>query len=513
MAKKEASYSKKTDTHAEHKHLFGSGGKSDFILNMTPESTRKLCGIYSMIAMLLIAIASVPYYISKAVGIGSTYLMLRTDTNDTTIFLISTLLIAAGFIGMLIFLITCVKKEVSLANNKALLLFAGIIISAVISTLSSNDVNSALYGYLDRADGLISLIGYIGFFTIGICLTSEEWRRRASGVIIGIGTVNALMGILQSIPALAKWIPSYYNFLFLGYKSDIGYAEFFNAYGSYDASYAADGFACSPFALGALLTISCAFALSRAAYTDKLSTRLICLVCTGIMSGAAVVTQVLPAMLGVGCVIVITLIIAIVDCAKSKAKSKGQIVSAILALVTAGAVFAGVFFTDNFRMSDEQVIFTDSFERLGIAFDSHSAHADNIYSTLWYEGGLTFQKAPVFGVGPDNWGTMYNHGEGMETDRTYNEFLDTAIQRGSVGLLFFIAAMIATLIKACRLLARAIGGKAERAVAIGSFTAFVCYMIQAFFNTTSICSTPFFYLTVGLIWSYEAKGKSERKKK
>lgn len=511
MAKKAASYSAKSDKHAQHKHLFGSGGKSDFILNMTAEKTRKLCGVYSIIAMLLLALSSVPYYISKAVGVGNNYMMLRTETNQTTVFLISTLLIAAGFIGALIFMIACVKKEIVLSRNKAILLIVGLLIAAVISTFSAADVNAAIYGYLDRAEGLISLIGYIGFFAIGFCLTDEVWRKRASAALIAIGTVNAVMGILQSIPALAKWIPSYYNFLFLGYKSDVGFAEYFNAYGAYEASYAADGFMCSPFALGALLTLSCAFALGRAAYTDKMSTRIICLVCTGLMSGAAIVTQVFPALLGVGCVIVVSLIAAIVSCAKNK-KGKAQVITAVLALITAGAAFAGIYFTDNLRMSTEQVIFTDSFERLGIAYDSHSVHEDNIYPTLWYEGMLTFESSPVIGVGPDNWVTMWNHGEGMETDRTYNEFIDIAISRGLLGLVFYAALIIATLIKAIKMLKAASGGNAEKAAAIGVFTAFICYTIQSFFNTSSICSTPFFYLTIGFIWSYGASGKLSNKK-
>ena len=358
MAKNSAKTSAEK-TGKSKKHILGSGDKSDFIVNMTPEQTRKLCGVYSMIAMILMALSSVPYYISKAIGFGSSYMMLRTENNDTTIFVISTMLIATGFIGMVIFLIACMKNEVMVKRNKAMIIFVGIIISAAISALTSYDVNSGLNGYLDRAEGLISIIGYIGFFTIGICLTDEKWRRNASGTIIGIGTVNAVMGILQSIPALGKVIPSYYNFLFLGYKSEVRFAEYFNAYGAYDASYAADGLTCSPFALGALLTVAAAFAVNRAIYTESSAARVICLICTGIMSGAAVVTQTFPAMLGVGCVLVVSLIVSIAD---SK-KNKGQVVSAVLSLVTAGVIAAGVCITDNFRMSNEQIIFTDSVER------------------------------------------------------------------------------------------------------------------------------------------------------
>ena len=49
----------------EKKHLFGSTEKSDFILNMTEQGTKKLCGIYCMIAMLVVALAAIPYYLTK----------------------------------------------------------------------------------------------------------------------------------------------------------------------------------------------------------------------------------------------------------------------------------------------------------------------------------------------------------------------------------------------------------------------------------------------------------------
>ena len=65
MEKQSASYSAKSDKHDEHKHLFGSGGKSDFIINMPPEGAQKLCGIYAVIAMILLALSSVPYYLAK----------------------------------------------------------------------------------------------------------------------------------------------------------------------------------------------------------------------------------------------------------------------------------------------------------------------------------------------------------------------------------------------------------------------------------------------------------------
>lgn len=514
MAKKGATYSAKSDRHAEHKHLFGSGGKSDFIINMTAQGAQKLCGVYSIIAILLVALSSIPYYIAKAVESGDEYNMLNSADGQTLAFLIMTLLVAAGFIGMLVFMVACVKKEVAVGKNKALWLFAGVLISALISTLAADDIGTAFFGYLDRAEGFITIIGYIGFFAVGMTLTNAIYRRRAANTVVVIGSANALMGILQSIPALAKWIPSYYNYLFIDYINNVSKAEYFNRYAGYDASYAADGFTCSPFALGALLTIAFALALNNAAY-GKFIGRVLNTAACALMAGAAIATQTFPAMLGIAVVLLTAFILAIIGAVKEKQADteseggekfgKAPVLMVLLCGVISAAIFGGIFATDNFRMRNEHIMYTDSFERLGIAYGAHSAHEDGIYPTLWYEGALTFENSPIIGVGPDNWATMWNSGEGMEIDRTYNEYLDTAVTRGVLGLAFYAAVIIVTLIKAARIFRRTFG-KADK-LAAGLFTAFLAYAVQAFFNISALCSTPFFYLVIGIIWSYDAKGR------
>ena len=518
MAKKEVTYSAKTDKHDEHKHLFGSTGNSDFIINMTPEGAKKLAGIYSVIAIIMIGIAAIPYYLGKQFGTPNPMLMLQTDMNQGLVILIMTAVVMAGFIGALIFMITCVKKEVIIEKNRGLLIFAAILVVAVISTIASADPMTSVFGYLDRAEGLLALIGNVGFFTIGICLTDDKWRRKAGGTLVGVGTVNAVIGILQSIPALAKYIPSYYNYLFVDLRLNIDRAEYFNSYAGYDASYAADGLTCSPFALGAMMTVASAIALDRAAYAEKNSSRIIDLICTGIMFGAAIVTQTVTALIGIGCVIVISLIISLTDRKREgegenakKSFNTAAFVTTVLAAVTCGAIAAGVVLTDNFRLRDEHIMFTDSYERLSIAPYAHSAHTDDIYSTLRYDGWLTFKDHAVFGVGPDCWMTMYADGEGMETDRTYCEYLDIAITRGTVGLVLYIAALVMTFIKAARMLAKAHRGDIDKGTAYGLFTAYTAYLIQAFVNITSLTVTPFFMLTAGIIWSYEAVTGSPKK--
>ncbi len=521
MAKKEKeiTYSNESDRHKQHKHLFNSSSNSDFIINMSAEGARKLCGIYSMIAMTLVALSSVPYYMSRLVNDENAYNILVDTRHVTVAFLIMTLLICSGFLGMLIFLICCVKKEIIIQKNKANIIFVAILVSALISTLAAGDITTGLIGYLDRAEGLVTIVGYIGFYAIGAALTDAKWRRRAAQAVVVIGTVNSVVGMLQGIPALSKYIPSYYNYLFMGYRTKVTFAGYFNAYGAYDPSYAADGFACSPFALGALLTVCCAFALGFACFGESLKRRLLNLAAAGMMTGAAILTQTFPAMLGIGMDLVIMLVFTVIAAFKDKPEGDAKAVGktpafmSVASVVIAAVIAMGITFTGNFRMRNERIMVTDSFERLSIAFDMHSEHEDNIFFTLWSDGFYCFEDNMLIGTGPDNWAKMYNDGDGMEIDRSYNEYLDVAITRGIIGAALYIIMLIITLMKMLRMIKAAFARRegVEYAVAIGAATALMAYMVQAFFNISSNYSTPFFFLTIGVIWSYEAAGRLDVK--
>ena len=490
-------------------HLLGSSDKTDFIVNMTHDGAQKLAGIYSIIAVIVVCLMTLPYYLAKQFGTPNKLLMLQTEQSIPTSMIIMPILIMTGLAGYFVFMIFCIKKEFNLAANKNVWLFAAILLSGLLSAVLSKDPMTCIFGYLERAEGMLTIFGYLGFFMLGICITGEKYRSAAVGAVIGAGTLNAVIGILQSIPALSAYIPSYYNYLYINSRQNVKVAEYFNVYAGYDASFAADGLTCSPFTLGAFMTLSAALAVNRAVYAEKTPKRIICLVCTGLMIGAAVVTQTIPALVGIGCVIVITLVFALTDKktvgdGEKRVANKGAIISAVLAVVMSGAIAAGIVLTDNFRLRDEHIMFTDSLERLSIAPYAHTAHEDDIYSTLWYEGWLCFKDHAVVGVGSDCWMAMYAGGEGMETDRTYNEYLDLALTRGVIGLGLYVAVLAVTFAKAVRMLKAAREGAVNKGVAAGAFTALTAYAVQAFMNTTSHTVTPLFMLVVGIIWSYEA---------
>ena len=83
---------KEVTTNLGKKHLFGSSEKSDFILNMSAESAQKLCGVYSIIAVLVLCVITIPYYFTQNIKYGMDESVNRTlYLNEKFIFFISVL--------------------------------------------------------------------------------------------------------------------------------------------------------------------------------------------------------------------------------------------------------------------------------------------------------------------------------------------------------------------------------------------------------------------------------------
>ena len=145
---------KEVTTNQGKKHLFGSSEKSDFILNMSAESAQKLCGVYSIIAVLVLCVITIPYYFTQNIKYGMDESVNRTlYLNEKFIFFISAAVLAVGFVGFIIFLIANMKKQVELKDNKSLIVPLVVVLLSVVSCLLSADIFTSFYGYLDLAIG------------------------------------------------------------------------------------------------------------------------------------------------------------------------------------------------------------------------------------------------------------------------------------------------------------------------------------------------------------------------
>ncbi len=496
---------KKIENKKETKHLFGTSEKSDFILNMTEESAQKMSGIYSIICVVFLCAMAIPYYFTQNIEYG-----VDEDTsrilylNEKFIFFISTAVLITGFIGFIIFMISCMKRQVLIARNKVLFLPVLILAVTLVSCLASSEIFIAFYGYLDRSEGMLTMIGYWGLFAAGLSVTNADRRLHLSDVFIGFGIFQSLVGILQVIPATAKVVPNYFKDVFYSFKDDgtgLIFDEKQNLFCTRE--YIPTGFVCSPHALAAVLTLTFALAMFGLIYAESKKRMLFCGVGAALMAAVLIMTCTLTGVIGFGAVLLFTLIVAAVKAGKEKVKR--PVAVCLAAMLASGVIFGVLAGTGKFRLMDERLIYHDSFARLSISDIDRNTEGEWIYSYLWENGTYVIEQNPLLGVGPDNWAKMISQ-YALDTDRSYNEFIDIFMTRGVFVLALTCIFYIVTLIKGFRTVKDFIKGEAKASDA--AFTvAVVGYIVQSIFNISSVTSTPYFFLILGLVWSREALGK------
>ncbi len=500
---------KKTE---QRKHLFGTTEKSDFILNMSKEQTYKFCGIYSIIAIGILFLINIPYTIAQHTFDFIDEDNVRKYADDMFANYVSILVIGAGLIGFWFFLVGRMKKEIVIGKNRSLAIIVLVIAVSAWSMFASGNISTAFLGYLDRSEGLLTILAYWGFFAAGMAVTGDKWRLRFTDFIVSIGLFNAVIGILQTVPGLYDILPNKFRDLYLrAGETPMSQNEIYiSGHGIFDKAQPATGLMITPFALAAVMTIVFGLACSGLAFENSGKKKIFYGISALASAAAAVQTKTIVGIIGISAAALTVVIVSIVASAKKK-QHKPLIIALSAIVVTAGCVLA-LILSGASELRDEEIINTDSFYRMSIGTPRNDIE-DWIYPYLWSDGAYVTQQHPITGTGPDNWAEMYNLGCKV-VDRSYNEYLDISMQRGILCLVLYAAFLLVTLKKMCSAAGQHF--KDEKAVCwvpLGLLAAMTGYLVQAFFNSGSNYSSPYFFILCGIGWSYFAAGKISSAKK
>ena len=510
---------KKEDTpNKGHKHLFGSSEKSDFILNMTADGAQKMCGVYIILAVIITALAAIPAYFTQTVEEytledGSVHYL-----SENFIFYAGAAVMLLGFVGYLIFMIACSKKQVVLKDNKALFAPLAVMLLSAASCITSLNLYTAVLGYLGRHEGIITILGYFGLFAVAFAVHSANRKIRIMDLVVGTGFVQAAVGILQAVPATSSAMKNFFEYLYVGPGTDPSFYSLNDAAyydggisqitGIYTHSRAASGFVTSPFALAAVLAVAFACAAAGAAFDENKKRRVLYTIAAPVIAAAACLTRVKPAVIGIIAAAVIVLVLAVIGAVKKKERS--AVVFAVIIMAVSGACGGILFGTGAADFRDEQVIFTDGFVMRSITYFGREDTEKDIYTYLRDDGMYVAQQNPMLGTGPDNLSYEYS-ACGTITDRFYNEYVDLAASRGIPCLIAYGIFLLVSVVKMAKGIKRFIGGETDWTVCAAS-AAVLCYLIQAFFNTSWVNSTLYLYIMLGLVWSGAGVLKSEKSK-
>ena len=509
-----------------HKHLFGSTEKSDFILNMDFNGAQKMCSRFCMIAIAVITLMLIPAYYTQTVETYTENEDIPRYLSDNFIFYAASMVMLAGGIGYLVFHIAKQKGLVDIKGNKLLTVPLICLLTTLISSLavgSSFRMRDAILGYIGRHDGFLMTFGCFGLFAAAAALSDSTRKKQLSDMIVGVGAFQSLVGILEAVPATSGAFCNFFEKLLvraLYNNADPSLGEFnitpeesILNFGVYIKGRASSGFLTSPHALAVIIAVAFPLALAGTAFDKSKKRRILYCIAAPIMAAAACLAKIWAGAVCIAAAAFFVTIFAIIKAAKGDKAALAVLIPAACSGIAAGVLFG----TGTAKFEDEKIIFTDSYvnRMIGIQcrYDYLNGISDpasdnrSIYEYLLGDGENLIAESPVIGIGPDN-APYFMTKMDLSTDRAYNEYIDTAAQKGILTLIFYGAFLLITVIKGFKLLGKFISGECDW-VSAAALAAVLTYMAQAWFNTTWFSATYMFFIAAGLCWDLSRKGKAK----
>lgn len=483
---------------------------SNFIVDMKLKTLHRLYFIFFAIFLAAMSIAAARYYI---IGDGAMY-----DAPQVLTYM--------GYGGIILFLIAFLKKEIQFKSNFGYPLVAGIVVLSALSAAFAIDRFTASYGNKGRYEGLLSIIGYAGIFLAASLMYDKKYKKYILDIIILFTSLQSVLGILQSIPALGDIIPSFYK----------------NARGNF-LPYVANGVTGSPVFLGALLTIAVGISVVGAIHDRTKARKILYTLATILFVITAFFTNVIQSLIGISAVFIT---VGIIEWKNKKKNSSAKFFresfgSFIFILFITAITTATMLISGQARLQDKEIIYQDSFDRAYVTGSIDFKSDKNIYLHMAGEGIGILKHSPLLGTGPDCLtlelyttiqdnaaqssdgvltGDLSSYTEQDEVtklflmptgsiDRPYNEYLYIAMSRGIPCLLVYLAFLIFSLKKG---FAKTISFYQDKEswLSVAVTVGVVGYCVQAFVSMSDINVAPYFWLALGFIWTRSDKQAVEQ---
>lgn len=491
------------------KTIFHTTEKSNFILNMDLDKYRAFC--VKLIAALLIAVAfsqmvfqlSAPHVLDFSSMIaeggfgGFLALMAVVFRSVATFFSIF------GVFTLIAMVIGMMRMQFSKSTAVPYGITLAMLLWALISVFHSFSIRDALFGQDGRDEGWIAMWFYASLLYLGSMLRRKENLCRMMNVVMGIGLVQCLWGLIQSLPVD---FPNEYSF--------IGPLL-------YENLHLPSGLTDSPITYAMLLSMLLCIAIPAAICSKEKKQRVFALVSAGFSMLMLLKTQTIASLIGAACAMLLAVVLFVVH--HKKAVGKAWLVPTVLAcsLAVSGV---WVYFTpsingvyknpnnqqiDNgFALYDGGIVWDDGFYRLSTAspynpireHDFEIEDAGSVLSYAWSEGVRAIKKYPVLGTGPDSFWymqlrqsmTLGSNVNGV--DRPYNDFLFIAATRGILSLVLYLTLLVVCLLRGFRY-----RKETGSWVYLSAAFAVIAYTATSMVGISVLTVTPLLWVMLGIL--------------
>lgn len=507
----------------EHKLLFKSSEKSNFILNMSDEDLKNiimkillsLC--IFMPVMCIIAEYSDSYFFEFTP-------MLRI--------LPMTLMYIIGVISIVLLIVGFLKKKFD-ASNKFALIIGGImvllgIISVILSyasklplyNLSPSELKDAfeqtgspekygttfrapLMGSMTRNDGFLNLLFYIMLFAVAGIITKTEKIIKFFDFFIGFVLIQCAWAVLQMLGVVTNY---YENLMVLGVLNVS----------------LPSGLSGSPMAFSLTLAMGLGISLGGACFDiNSKKRRTIYTISACIFAFFSLVSVNIAGIIGMAVVFTLILTITIVKFVRSKDKKGFSSIFLKLGAVVVATSFAMLItLLRNNPLYDPALIYQESFSKLGgIGMYDFSLRRfevtdiDSTYSYIWGLALKVIKDSPIFGVGPECFiltqlTNMFDDTQVDTMDRPYNDYLYMAVSYGIPFVIAFITMVVFSVKRAAKSFSASVSSKEDGWIFLSLVLALLGFAFASIFSTVNVAVAPFFWIFAGI-----ACGKLTAKKR
>ena len=480
--------------------------KTDFIVNMTKAGFMRLTFLFLALATVGTGLGCLPYYLKRGTsylsgGLQESFSISIPNTAALEYLKYATIvLMAFGFFGFLILLISGSKKYFKPKESLPMALLLGYLLMCVVSTFMAYDTNTAIFGSQGRFEGLVSIIAYAGFFVAASQLTNQKLKVGLMWVICTVALVHGVVGIFQSFEPTFDIFPTFFG-------------GNYNIEGTLSQHFIANGFATSPYALASLLTMATAIAFAGFMYCKNKKSAVGFLASGVIFATGCVLTKNFSAVAGLTAVFVTLFVVEIVRIKSGhglfvKGLLKNPLGKLIVAIAIVGAISVILRLTGSLIFEDSYIIFQDCFYRLYLSRPENVGDRE-IYPHIWKDVLSQIKDNFVFGMGADCIGMeKYGIPETLEivgsSDRAYNQYLNIAASTGVVSLVFFLGFIAGCLKRGAKGIANFFDLR-DNWTKAAAFAGCVGYLACGVFSTSSVVSTPVFFILLGLCFSKSEK--------
>ncbi len=367
------------------------------------------------------------------------------DTYDSYVLpkLLFARLVVLGLLGFLLAIaLTRGRLEIKRTRlDLPLLLF---LVSAAISTALAYNVNTAIFGTYSRYDGLLTTMTYVALFWLAVqALDGAGDARAMLRVLLASGYVFALVAIIQAIGDAASLRAGHPAWATIG-NSNVA---------------------------GAFLAMTAPLAVFELAGATTWSGRLLALNLLLAIGVALALTLSRSAWLGVAAA-------GIVLVAGWRRRVPRVAVAAAMVVTAAALLLAGL----QPGLSGQEHVVGQRFASILNPADLGSR------PHIWRDSVPMIASRPLFGYGPDNFGLVYpffqtgkwetSNGVEVQIDKAHAETLQVAATQGLLGLLAYLAILVA--------LVRSFWRSKRDELQVAAFAVVVAYQVSLQLNFTAL---------------------------